>query len=127
MKASKREILDIPLEEGNGITESTSSLIRYGVQEVFEAFRADVRQHPGGLPGLAKDWGIAEQTIRAFWNPNHSRSLTLSSLVEFTTINPATNLRNALNGVADTMARHREVELERKLKELRGRVQGACR
>src|SRR3990167_1303846 len=108
-----------------GITENTSTLITYGVREVFEAFKTDVRTHPGGIERLAGEFGVAEQTIRAWWNPGHGRSLTVANLVEFLMVNPGTNIINALNTISDMFAKHRETEAKRKLQEIRVRMEGA--
>lgn len=123
MVKSARQIDDSP-SPFTEIEESTSTLIRYGVERVFEALRADVKVHPGGIEGFARDMGVVSNTVYCWLNPNHGRQMSLSTLVTFFMVSPGTNVRLALTEIADFMARHRENEARQKLERLRAKIGG---
>ncbi|MCQ4574559.1 MAG: hypothetical protein NOU37_04870 [Candidatus Brocadiales bacterium] len=109
------------------IEESTSSLLTYGVQLVFEGIRKDVMAHPGGLEGFARDVGVLPNTVHCWWNPNHKRAMPLSTLVTLLLVNPGTHTKSAVLEVADVFSQHREKLVVRKLEKLRKELGGALK
>lgn len=122
MVKSNRQESPKAIEEMEGILASTSALIHWGVERVFEALRADVRAYPGGIEEFAKDFGVAPNTVYCWCNPNHGRQMTLSNFVQFLIVSQGTHTKQAILDVADTFARQREAEANRKLQAIKAKL-----
>ena len=108
---AKKDFVSIP--------QSVSTLIADEVADVFEALKRDIKSHPEGLNGVAHELGVDGQTIRAWWNPKHARSLKVSNLVELAYVCPITNFVNALNTMQYMYARkHKELAEEKAQKKV---------